>query len=369
MSTLSSPGWSLQLPEGTHAYSLTLVRFSEFILAQPRWLIAIVAVSVTLAVGFFDYITTWELSLFVFYAVPIFLVAWHGSRPWAIVVALVCGVIWFFANSIDHPYVTVEGYLWATLNRAAYFVMVAFGGTAMRVQREESTARIAAIDRARELERELLRVGEREQMRIGQDLHDGVCQNLAAIGCATECLRADLEAGRVPEPRQVALIQRMLTDTVVEARSLARGIFPVQMDAEGLPAAIQELVNVTNQLRQTAIGFETRGEIRIQDPQVAMHLYRIAQESLSNAMRHSGASRVFVSLICKGPLTELAVDDDGRGLPSNGEIAVGMGLRTIRYRAQLIGARLEIATKSGGGTLVRCSIELAHDSEIPKHAA
>lgn len=366
---LAAPDRASDSPPRRAQATLRGVRLSELLLAQPRWLIGTGAAFMVLVIGALDYISSWELSLFVFYALPIFLIAWHGSKQGAIIAALGCGCVWYVANSTTQPYLTTGGYLWATVNRAAYFVMVAIGGTAMRVQREESVARIAALDHARELESELLRAGEREQMRIGQDLHDGICQNLAAIACATECLRADLQAGRPLPPGQVILIQKMLSDTVLEARNLARGIFPVQMDAEGLPAAIQELVATTNQLRHTAIGFETVGEVHIADPQIAMHLYRIAQESLSNAMRHSGASRIFVSVTQGGGRLVLAVDDDGCGLAPPEPNPRGMGLRTVRYRAQLIGARLEISNKSAGGVLVRCSLKVPHDSQISKSAA
>ena len=107
----------------------------------------------------------------------------------------------------------------------AYFLFVAIGGAAMKAQREEMRARLEAMVRARELEQEIVRVSEHEQMRIGQDLHDGLCQNLVAIDCALACLKSDLEGKRLPETEAAEVIRRMLKEAFVEARSLARGIF------------------------------------------------------------------------------------------------------------------------------------------------
>ena len=95
----------------------------------------------------------------------------------------------------------------------------------MKAQREEMRARLDAMVRARELEYEIARVSEHEQMRIGQDLHDGLCQNLVAIDCALACLKSDLEGKRLPETEAAEVIRRMLKEAFVEARSLARGIF------------------------------------------------------------------------------------------------------------------------------------------------
>ena len=123
----------------------------------------------------------------------------------------------------------------------------------MRGYRDATQAKMDALERTARLEREIVRTSEREQMRIGQDLHDGVCQNLAAIDCATECLKAELENTGLPAAVTARAIQKLLRDTIVDARSLARGIFPVHMDADGLCTALSDLVSTTNQLRQASI--------------------------------------------------------------------------------------------------------------------
>ncbi len=325
--------------------------------AQPSPLIHFEALLLAAFIGWLDYITDWEMSLFVFYAFPIFLVAWVGSRNVGILFAIVCALIWHFANASTQPYRTTEGYVLAIFNRLGFFVFVALGGEAMRKHREESQAHIEALTRARQLEQEIVRVSEREQIRIGQDLHDGLCQDLAAIDCAAACLKADLDAQSNPTASMAFTIQEMVRSAVSEARDIARGIFPVQMDAGGLAAALSEMVARTNQLRQTAANFAVNGEIRIDDPEVAMHLYRIGQEALSNAVRHAQAEHVSIVLSQEGPRLSMTIADDGCGFTAESRSGEGMGLRTMRYRAQLIGADFDVASESSGGTIVRCSVE------------
>lgn len=335
------------------------MKIADTVLALPKqWLVS-ASITLIAVIGWLDYVTEFGLSFFIFYGVPIFVIGWLGLRNTAIVIALASGLIWYLANLPTQPYETHQAYIWASANRAAYFVFVAIGGAAIRAQREESRAKIEALTRARELEQEIVRVSEREQMRIGQDLHDGLCQNLVAIDCAAACLKADLEAQASPGAGMAAVIQKMLRDCVVEARKVARGIFPVQVDAAGLSAALHELVATTNQLRQTSATFETHGEIRIENPEVAMHLYRIAQEALSNALRHAGAGSVTIDLSQHGSRLTMTIADDGCGFGSREQTSAGMGLNTMRYRAQQLGADLAIVSDSAGGTMVRCALDLS----------
>jgi len=325
---------------------------------QPKAVIALEAFALAVAIGYIDYLTAWETSLFVFYAAPILFVTWYGDRRSGVRFAILSAAIWFVANYEANPYETSEGYAWATINRGVYFVFVAIGCTAMRVQREENRAKIEAMTRTRELEQELVRASEREQMRIGQDLHDGVCQSLAAIDCATECLKVELERAALPQASSAVVIQKMLRETMVEARSLARGLFPVQMDIQGLPAAIDELVATTNRLRQTTVSFTTHGELHLENRETAMHLHRIAQEALSNAVRHAHATQITIDLEDDGRTLVLTIDDNGRGLSAMDKSGAGMGLRTMRYRAQVIGACLDVSSKPSGGTTICCTLNL-----------
>lgn len=316
----------------------------------------IAAFALIALIGYADYVTEWEWSLFIFYAFPILLFARRGDLRLAILAAVLCGIAWFWANMGSHPYRTTSGYTWASVNRLAYFIFVAIGGTALHNQREEMRARLQAMQRAQALEHEIVRVSEREQMRIGQDLHDGLCQQLAAIDCAAACLKADLEIEARPEAGAADAIQHMLRDAVLEARSLARGISPVHADADDLPAVLEELADKTNQAGGVVATFTQTGEVRRVDPQTALHLYRIAQEAVRNALKHAQASRIEIHLQ-EGNSLKVSIVDDGGGFVFR-STSKGMGVGTMRYRARLIGAELNIAPRGGGGTIVTCTLPL-----------
>ena len=321
-----------------------------------RVLLLLAALALVALIGYADYITDWEWSLFVFYALPILLFARRGDLRLAVLTSMLCGIAWFWANENSHPYRTTSGYAWASLNRLAYFVFVAIGGTALYNQREAMRARLRAMQHAQALEHEIVRVSEREQMRIGQDLHDGLCQQLAAIDCAAACLKADLETEARPEAHAADNIQQMLRDAVLEARSLARGISPVHADADDLPAVLEELAEKTNQTGAVAATFTQTGDVQRMEPQTALHLYRIAQEAVRNALKHAHASRIDIELE-EGSSLKVSVADNGRGF-SGTSTTKGMGVGTMRYRARLIGAELDIEPRACGGTLVTCMLPL-----------
>ena len=339
------------------------MNFRAALRAQPRPLALVQAALLLALIGVIDRASGWDVSLFLFYALPILLAVWQGGRRAGVVFAFACGVVWYWANLGTNTYGSGHAYFWAAINRLAYFLFVAIGGAAMKAQREEMRGRLEAMVRTRELEQEIVRVSEREQMRIGQDLHDGLCQNLAAINCAAACLKSDLAAKSLPEAEDAGQLQKLLKEAIIEARDLARGIFPVQMDGEGLPAALEELAAKTNRLRQVTASLEQEGDVRLADPQVAMHLYRIAQQALSNALAHADATRVIFGLHREPAQLTMTVTDNGRGFTRAEPHPQGMGLRTMDYRARLIGARLEVTPAPAGGTQVRCLLPLSHAPE------
>ena len=341
----------------------------ETLARQRPWVIFLLSLAISAAIGYLDFITSWEVSLFVFYAIPILLTAWFAGLGAGLVLALICGAIWWAANLPSNPYATSWGYPFAMLNRLGYFVFVAVGARAIRRKQEVDARQITMLQEMRQMEQEIIKAGEAEQQRIGQDLHDGLCQQLAAIGCAARALADDLSERAVPESADAEKIEEAIQRTVLEARCLARGIFPVHVDQSGLSAALSELAQVTSRLTGIAVEFSESPEVQVGDPEVAMHFYRIAQEALANAVRHGMAQKVEVSLRSTGDQLELRVDDDGKGiLDANGDRAGGMGLRTMTYRAHAIGADLAIHPRAGGGTSVCCTLRFKTHEMENKHA-
>jgi signal transduction histidine kinase len=324
--------------------------------SQPKAIIVAIAVALLVVITWQDYMTSWEISLGVFYAIPIILVVWYVSPSHGIGVALLCMFAWWWANRLSNPYATKVGYLWATVSRLVYFVCVAIGAAAVRKQRLTDHARIAALEHARSLERDIVNISEHEQRRIGQDLHDGLCQVLAGIGCAVTTLKEELEAKSLPEAKSAAEIESFVTDAATEARDLARGIFPVLQDASGLETALDELSILATKLYQRQVEFEFDEEVKISNPETAMHLYRIAQEAVSNAMKHGRAKKVSISLRNSGGGIRMVIEDDGCGFPGPSVSTIGMGLRTMNYRARLIGAQLEFKSAAPTGSVVICEM-------------
>ena len=326
---------------------------------MPAWVMSFLLVTTTALVGWADYITGWRWSLFVFYAVPISLASWWGGRSVGFYMALVCWAVWGFEYFQNQEHENKIEYLLLGVSRLAYFSLAAVGGATIRYRQETDATRIRALEELRQMEQDIVAVSEHEQQRIGQDLHDGICQQLAAITCAARALADDLRAKELPEADDAEQIEAELSETVGEARSLARGIFPVHVDRTGLSAALRNLAENTTRMTGIPVELADWSEVQVQDPDVAMHLYRIAQEALSNAVKHSGASAITITLRPMGDTLELRVDDNGRGFSSkaHGKVS-GMGQRTMRYRARALGAYLEIEPGPEGGTSVCCHLRV-----------
>jgi signal transduction histidine kinase len=327
---------------------------------QPWWVALAPSVVLTLLMGWLDDVTGWEVSLFIFYAVPIVIAVWWIGISAGLFITALAGAAWWFANLDTHPYITLLGYSWALVNREFYFCVVVFAVMAVRNKQEADDARIRMLEEQRQLEEDIVSVSEHEQQRIGRDLHDGLCQHLAAIGCAARVLADDLRAQAVPAARDAVMIEESIQQAVLEARNLAHGIFPVHVDRNGLSAALSDLARVTSRLTGVSIRFEEASEVHLDNPEFSMHLYRIAQEAVANAVRHGQAKEIIITLHLTPGSLVLQIDDDGKGIPDTPKKNTGgMGLRTMRYRAQILGSRLQIQPRAGGGTSVTCRLPIA----------
>jgi signal transduction histidine kinase len=228
-------------------------------------------------------------------------------------------------------------------------------GNHVRVRRlvEERTA---DLQREREerlrLEHELLEAGRRERQRVGQDLHDSLGQKLSG---AALLARAAAQ-GTPPAARgQVEKVAELIKDSVAQVRRIARGLAPVDLDNASLDAALQRLAAEVCDLQGVACAVEAAPGVHARDAATALHLYQMAQEAVSNAIRHGGATDLRISLRRDGARGVLEIRDNGSGLPADAAARGGLGLRLMRYRADLIGAELSIAPSTPPpGTTVSC---------------
>jgi len=205
-------------------------------------------------------------------------------------------------------------------------------------------------------EREILEIGERERRRIAHDLHDDLGQLLVGIAFLASSLRQDLAAKSVPEVRQLDRLLRVLDDAIGQTRSLARGLHPVKPEPEGLMVALKDLVSRSKSLFNIGCRFTCRQPVLIEDSSTATHLYRIAQEAVTNAIKHGKPSRIEISLTRTPSRINLIVKDNGVGKSAQPRKKRGMGLHIMRYRAGAIGGSLAIQKATGGGTTVVCSV-------------
>ncbi len=301
--------------------------------------------------------TGWEVSLFVFYALPVFTAVWILNLRAGLALAFLCGGLWWIANRQESPYATEVGYAWAMINRLVYFCFVAVGGAALRRRQEADAERIKMLEEMRQLEGQIINASEHEQQRIGRDLHDGLCQQLAAIGCAARLLADELQESHHSASDDAANIEDAIRSSVEDARSMAHSVFPVHMDTCGLPAALERLADSAKKL--TGIEVKIIGDLALESsqPDRAIHLYRIAQEALSNAINHGRATSIAIHLGMVNGTIQLQVQDNGSGLPARGTPPThGMGLRTMRYRAKTMGGTVGLTNLASGGACLTCRL-------------
>jgi len=194
-----------------------------------------------------------------------------------------------------------------------------------------------------------------EQRRIGQELHDGISQELAGLSLVVDALAKQLK--ELPHQAELAAkVVAGLQRLEQQARALARGLVPVDVDPEGLRVALEELTNRTREQSDVSCTFESTGAPQVPDAVSATHLLRIAQEAVNNALRHGDAKNIHIALQAQANTLTLTVRDDGSGLPEPPYKGKGLGIRIMRNRASVIGGTLTIAPVEGGGTLVTCML-------------
>jgi len=208
----------------------------------------------------------------------------------------------------------------------------------------------------RRAERQLLQVSEDEQRRIGQDLHDGLCQQLAGIAYIASTLESELVKESPTKAAIAARVAELSRATAVQARQIARGLNPVNLGTTGLMAALNGLAFSIRSLFSISCRFECHRRVLVPDHETAVHLYRITQEAIHNAITHGKASTIIVSLRREPGEIVLRVTDNGRGFPKAATNGDGMGFENMNYRARAIGAQLHFRPRARGGTVMLCEV-------------
>jgi PAS domain S-box-containing protein len=238
-------------------------------------------------------------------------------------------------------------------------------------ERTEELARANASLRAeirqrQRLERCLLGVSEQEQIRIGQDLHDGLGQRLTGIAFLSKALEQKLQQQLLPEAAETGKLTNLLNEVICQTKELARGLHPVEAEPIGLMTALGRWADHITAVFGLSCCFECCDPVLVADNGMATQLYRIAQEAAHNAVKHARASRMVIGLGSRNGEILLTVQDNGAGFSRELEAAQGMGLEIMRHRAEAIGASLSIQSSPSHGTCVTCSIPVSSGNYAPR---
>ncbi|MGA2280081.1 MAG: sensor histidine kinase [Verrucomicrobiota bacterium] len=335
---------------------------------RPKIFSAMVSLALVAVIGLVDYLTGYAIFFSAFYLIPVALAAWFAGGAPGVVISALCVVVSLagdYAAGAHYPNVLVP--IWnSVIVLAVYFVVVKTITSLRRLHNEledrvrQRTAALAdEIQERARLEKEILEISEREQRRIGHDLHDSLCQHLAATAMAGQVLGEKLAARSSPEAADAREMVKLVEDGIALARNLAHGISPPEMETDGLVTTLREFAANTSQIFKTACAFECEFPPMIEDTAAATHLYRIAQEAVNNAIRHGKPKQIVISLSRRKERVELTIEDDGVGLPDDWQKNRGLGTRIMAHRAAMIGGTFFIEPNPTGGTFVKCSIPVS----------
>jgi signal transduction histidine kinase len=338
---------------------------------QSRPLLVFLTLLIVVGIGVVDYVTGWELSFSVFYLLAVGLATWFVGTRFAIFVSILSVAVSFggdFATGGRYSFRVVPWWN-ASIVLTSYFVVVAllsklrnlYADLETRVQHRTMALTEEMAERER-VERELLEISEREQRRIGHDLHDSLGQHLTGAALAAQVLGEKLGTRGIPEAADANKVVQLVEQGIALSRKLAKGLHPIEMEADGLMQALDELASINSELFKISCRFDCDSPVLIRDTVSSGHLYRIAQEAVSNAVKHGKAKDISIQLETLDDGIALRVKDDGIGLPDPLPANAGMGLRIMAHRAGMIGGEFSAKRNGSAGTIVSCVVRRQKNS-------
>jgi len=319
------------------------------------YVIAAALVGATLALRLGLSMVVGEASAFLLFLAAVMVAAWLGGTGPALFATVLSTIaanyffmypLWSFG--LGNPTQQVEAVLFL-----AQGVVVTL---LVRSLHKATEAALAGQVEARELEAKILSISDEERRRIGHDLHDGLGQHLTGVAFLSKVLSQRLAAKELPGAADAQLIAELVNESIGWTRDLARGLSPVSVEGAGLGPAIVDLAARNASVFGLSIDCEIDPDLPVFEDSVAIHLYHIVQEAISNAAKHARAKKIEIEFRHSSEKTVLKIVNDGLPFTVPGEDNPGMGLRIMRYRARMIGGELEIESLSGQRTLLTCSI-------------
>jgi signal transduction histidine kinase len=311
-------------------------------------------------IGYVDYLTGYEQSLLLFYFLPISLAAWFDNFGFGTAIVAICVVVWVLSDLASGiPALEFWNIGMAFASYVLFAGVVSKLGTLVRELDRRVEERTAAYERElverRRLAQEIAQVADRERRRLGHDLHDKLGQHLTGTALVAQALKEKLAARCDPETSGAEKLVRCLEEGIDFTRNLARGFFSPELEAEGLVVALQNLAESVSE--QFGIDCTLCGDelIRIHDSNVANQLYQIAQEAVTNSVKHAAAKQIHIRLSMEGPELCLSILDDGVGFPDKPR-SEGLGLHLMRHGAALSGGTFDIRRNGEKGTIATCRV-------------
>lgn len=287
-----------------------------------------------------------------------------GTGPGLLAVGLsVLAGAWFFME----PRSSLQDLPAHQLLRAALFILEGVFISVLSGILHRARARAVLSQRAveheserrQQLEREILDISNQERQRIGSDLHDGLGQHLTGVAFMSKALASRLETTASPQAPDARRIADLTSQAIGWTRELARGLSPVGLPMSDLGAALEQLAAGSREMFNVECALDYRLDAERIDDNSAMQLYRIAQEAITNAVRHGRARRILISLEPDLTGATLLIRDNGSGIPAQRSSSNGLGLAIMEYRARMLGGQLQIGPDPEGGTRVTCSVPAA----------
>jgi signal transduction histidine kinase len=321
-------------------------------------------------VGVVDYQTGFERSWLVFYLLPAALGTWFVGWRFGVILCALSVTVWIVGDiEAGAVYSSPSVPIWNASTAITSFLIVVWlldrlhsllNQLEDRIQ--QGTAALRQEMKMREqLEKDVTEAAERESQRMGHELHDSLGQHLTATSLALQVLSTKLAREASPRSKDVDQAVEMVEQGIDLTRNIAKGLFPLELEGEGLAAALRELSTVTGRTHNVVCEFQCDPSVRLSDSITATHLYRIAQEAITNAIKHGHVSRIVIELFRDDGNLTLSIKDNGVGLPAALPEGRGIGLRIMSSRAGMIGGLLSVKNQSEGGTIVRCHLLLTNN--------
>ena len=348
----------------------------------PKQSLVALCLGIVAVIGFADYLTGYEIFVFIFYLLAVFLAVWFVGFSFGVLISALSVIAWISTNiAAGARYSSCFIPIWnGMIMFGFYLVVVALLARLRTVNKEleervrQRTAMLTKESQERtRLQKELLETSERVQRRIGYDLHDGLCQHLTGTALAGHVLGQKLASQSLPEAAEADRLVELVEEAIELTRTLARSLHPIEIKAGQLADNFQDLAAGASERFKISCQFECHQPVPLPDVidvNTATHLYRIAQEAITNAVRHGKARHINLRLDSTDHEIVLTINDDGIGLPENARNGDGLGLRIMAYRASMIGATFNIErTSLSGGTRVSCTLAFNGVPEGKNHGA